>query len=126
MERYIVGETEYDTEPETEPESEPETEFELETKSNDKILKLVNFLSCYFTRDLAPLNLNLICYYCSKKSYPMNIVHYSSRCVENSIVYDVPTCPYCHMDAIIDLSKLRKTKMNETFLLNAMRKKMFE
>lgn len=81
---------------------------------------------CYFTRDLRPTNLSLVCYYCKKKCHSSDINSFADRFIGGVIVYDVPICPYCHIDAIVDSNKLKQNKIEESKLLYQMRKLMFE
>ena len=118
MERYIINE------PDTESETEPEND--LNFNDEKKILNIINSSMCYFTRDLRPTNLSMVCYYCKKKCHSCDIQSFADRSIGGVIVYDVPICPYCHIDAIVDSNKLKQNKIEESKLLYQMRKLMFE
>lgn len=99
---------------------------DLEPDNEKKMLNIINSSMCYFTRDLRPSKLSLVCYYCDKKCYPIDIQSFTNRYIKGVSVYDVPICPYCHIDAIVDVNKLRQNKMEESKLLYQMKKLMFE
>lgn len=103
-----------------------ESEHDLDSNDERKMLNIINSSICYFTRDLRPTNLSLVCYYCDKKCYPIDIQSFTNRYIKGVSVFDVPICPYCHIDAIVDIKKLRQNKMEESELLYQMKKLMFE
>lgn len=103
-----------------------QTEYDSEPDNENEIINIINSSMCYFTRDLRPINLNLICYYCNKKCYPIDIQSFTNRHIKGVSIYDIPICPYCHIDAIVDENKLRQNKIEEYKLLYQMKKLMFE
>lgn len=111
-----------DTEPESELESEPHIECDLEINDESEMHNIINSSMCYFTRDSRPTNLNLACYHCDKKCHSEHITTFIDRYVKGVLIYDVPICPHCHIDAIIDTNKLKQNKIEETKLLYQMKK----
>lgn len=103
-----------------------DSEHNLESNDEKKMINIINSSMCYFTRDLRPINLSLVCSYCNKKCYPIDIQSFTNRYIKGVSLFDVPICPYCHIDAIVDVNKLRQNKIEEHKLLYQMKKLMFE
>lgn len=89
--------------------------------SRDDYINLVKSYWCYFNESSVPSNMTLVCYYCLNKSEPRVVKNFTYRKVNGQDIFDVPICPECSVDSLIDYDRIPGSSDKEKykFLRNA-------
>lgn len=88
----------------------------LSTAENDDLTNYLSTIACYFDHRSKNSNINLICYNCNSEPKMNDIVAFGERHQNKIKNYDVPLCPNCGFNTIVDANKLKKKKMEDVFL----------
>lgn len=116
--------TDYDTESVSDIESEiSDNEYKKFTSFKDiELINYINSIACFFVSTERYKNIKMICYNCNNKTKSQNIEIFGKRFNQGKIVSDVPICPYCYSDSLIDRNKFKKRNINIKNLLCRMKK----